>query len=130
MRVLLGSNAYLKRTENRDVPVVWDSRTAINPHMLVMGASGAGKTWNLRRIIQAMAKTADGPVRIHVLDVHGDIDLAGASTVKFSEATAYGHNPLAVSPDRDGGGVRRQIQFFRQGFPKLQGYNRHKQPSR
>ncbi len=112
MRVLLGSNAYLKRTENRDVPVVWDSRTAINPHMLVMGASGAGKTWNLRRIIQAMAKTADGPVRIHVLDVHGDIDLAGASTVKFSEATAYGHNPLAVSQDRDGGGVRRQIQSF------------------
>jgi len=32
--------------------------------------------------------------------------------VKFSEATAYGHNPLAVSPDRDGGGVRRQIQSF------------------
>jgi len=112
MRVLLGSNVYLKRTENRDVPVVWDSRTAINPHVLVMGASGAGKTWNLRRMIQAMAKTADGPVRIYVLDVHGDIDLAGASTVKFSEATAYGHNPLAVSPDRDGGGVRRQIQSF------------------
>jgi len=32
--------------------------------------------------------------------------------VLVSESTAYGHNPLAVSPDRDGGGVRRQIQSF------------------
>jgi len=110
MRVPLGCNAYLKRTEQRDVPVVWDSRTAMNPHILLMGASGSGKTWTLRRMVAAMARSVGGPVRIHVLDVHGDIDLPGASTVKFSEATPYGHNPLVVSPDRDGGGVRRQIQ--------------------
>jgi DNA helicase HerA-like ATPase len=91
MRVPLGSNAYLKRTENKDVPVVWDSRTAINPHVLVMGASGAGKTWNLRRMIQSMAQTADGPARIHVLDVHGDIDLAGASSVKLKRREIKKH---------------------------------------
>jgi len=70
--------------ENRDVPVVWDSRTAFNPHMLVMGRVRGWQDMELRRMIQAMAKKLpDGPVRIHVLDVHGDIDLAGASTVKF-----------------------------------------------
>jgi hypothetical protein len=53
MRVPLGSKAYLKRTENRDVPVVWDSRTAINPHVLVMGAS-----WGW----QDLESAADDPI--------------------------------------------------------------------
>ena len=110
MRFPLGNNAYLKRTEQRDVPVVWDSQTAINPHMLVVGGSGSGKTHTLRRLVNAMAATARGGARIHVFDVHGDIDIPGASTVKFSESTAYGQNPLMVDPDPDHGGVRRRIQ--------------------
>ncbi len=110
MRFPLGHNAYLKRTQSRDVPVVWDSRTAINPHMLVVGGSGAGKTFTLCRMIRSMAETSRGSARIHVFDVHGDIELAGASSVKFSESTAYGQNPLAVDPDPDHGGVRRRVQ--------------------
>jgi len=42
--------------------------------MLVMGASGAGKTWNLRRMIQAMAKNCRWPGAHPCVDVHGDID--------------------------------------------------------
>lgn len=112
MRFPLGANAYLKRTQNKEVPVLWSSQAAINPHVLVMGGSGSGKTFTLRRMAESMARTASGPARIHVLDVHGDLELPGASTVKFSEATHYGHNPLAVNPDPDYGGVRRRVQFF------------------
>jgi hypothetical protein len=109
VRFVLGHNAYLRRTERREVPVVWDSRTALNPHILVVGGSGSGKTHTLRRMIHELAGTG-GEVRLHVFDVHGDIDLPIASTVKFSESTFHGQNPLAVDPDPDHGGVRRRIQ--------------------
>lgn len=46
------------------------------------------------------------------MDVHGDIDLNGASSVRFSESTEYGLNPFVVSPDRHFGGVRKRIQDF------------------
>lgn len=112
MRVAVGVNAYLKRTQNKEIPVVWDSRAAINPHILVVGGSGSGKTFTLRRMIRSMSETAAGPSRIHVMDVHGDLEVHGASTVKFSEATRHGHNPLIVDPDPDHGGVRRRVQSF------------------
>jgi DNA helicase HerA-like ATPase len=110
MRFLLGHNAYLKRTQSRDIPVIWDSRTVINPHVLVVGGSGSGKTFTLRRMIEAMASSARPAARLHVFDVHGDIEVPAASSVKFSESTPYGQNPLAVDPDPDHGGVRRRIQ--------------------
>jgi DNA helicase HerA-like ATPase len=101
VRFQLGVNAYLKHTQRQEVPVVWDSGTALNPHVLVVGGSGSGKTFTLRRFIEAMARSARPAVRIHVFDVHGDIDVPGASTVKFSEATPYGLNPLAIDPDSE-----------------------------
>jgi hypothetical protein len=110
MRFHLGLHAYLKRAESREVPVVWDSATALNPHALIVGGSGSGKTFTLRRMIEALARSARPAARIHVFDVHGDIDVPGASTVKFSEATPYGLNLLAIDPDPDHGGVRRRIQ--------------------
>jgi hypothetical protein len=112
MRVAVGVNAYLRRTQNKEIPVVWDSRAAINPHILVVGGSGSGKTFTLRRMIRSMSETAAGPLRIHVMDVHGDLDVPGASSAKFSEATRHGHNPLIVDPDPDHGGVRRRVQSF------------------
>jgi len=98
----------LRETES----VLWREDRVVNPHMLIVGMTGAGKTHNLRGIVQQMQETADEPVRIHVFDIHGDIDIEGASTVMFSEQTSSGLNPLTINPDPHYGGVRKRIQSF------------------
>ena len=112
MRVTLGINAYLQRTQQKRIPVVWDSQTSMNGHIMIMGGSGAGKTHTARQLLNGMVQANKG-LRVHVFDVHGDIDhLPSLSTVKFSEQTPYGYNPLTVSDCKDSGGVRRRIQSF------------------
>lgn len=103
-----------ERKNGRDVPVEWDSRTIVNGHALIVGGSGMGKTYTLRRMISEMLETAQPgkAPRIHVFDVHGDIEIEGASTVQFSEQTTYGMNPLRINPDPHYGGVRKRIQGF------------------
>lgn len=96
-------------------PVVVDTMKVINPHLQVTGVSGMGKTYTLQELVTSFVESAADlgqPVRVHVFDPHGDIQLPYASLVKFSEATGYGYNPLEVNPDRDYGGVRRSIQKF------------------
>ena len=48
MRVVIGANAYLKHTQHRIEPVLWDSQSAMNGHIMIMGGSGAGKTYQAR----------------------------------------------------------------------------------
>lgn len=93
--------------------VIWDSEIAVNPHMLIMGISGSGKTYNLRKIISEMCDTNGGkPIRFHIMDVHGDIDIPNASSIMFSEQTTYGMNPLRINPNPHYGGVRKRVQSF------------------
>ncbi|AVA38368.1 MULTISPECIES: helicase HerA domain-containing protein [Cupriavidus] len=96
-------------------PVVVDTMKVINPHLQVTGVSGMGKTYTLQELVTSFVESAadlNQPVRVHVVDPHGDIQLPYASVVKFSEATGYGYNPLELNPDPDYGGVRRAIQKF------------------
>ena len=87
MRVTLGINAYLQRTQQKRIPVVWDSQTSMNGHIMIMGGSGAGKTHTARQLLNGMVQANKG-LRVHVFDVHGDIDqLPSLSKVKFSEQT-------------------------------------------
>lgn len=96
------------------MPVVWDSKQAINGHMLISGPSGTGKTFQLNRLIATLAQ--GGASRIHVLNVHGDLcdgmpeDLV--HTVHFSEQSPYGLQPLELLDDPDLGGVRRRALAF------------------
>ena len=73
-------------------PVVWDSKQAINGHMLISGPSGTGKTFQLNRLIASLAQ--QGVSRIHVLNVHGDLcdgmPEDQVHTVRFSEQSPYG----------------------------------------
>lgn len=97
---------------SNNIRAVWRSSDAINGHWLIAGGSGVGKTHTIRKIIRSMTQTTQHPLRIHVLDVHGDIDIPGASEELFSESTTVGLNPLIVDPDIHTGGVRKAIQHF------------------
>lgn len=109
MQIVMGVNAYA-RSQGKSDPVVWDTNKLINGHVLIMGKSGTGKTYTLKKMLDQISQQAR--VRAHVMDVHGDIDIDGATVVKFSEATAYGFNPLTINPDPDFGGVRKRVRSF------------------
>jgi hypothetical protein len=109
MQVPLGTN------NKTGQPVILDTLTAINGHAQISAITGMGKTHQLRRMIAEIVKSAHAmnkPLRVHVFDPHGDLDMPWASEVRFSEATQYGYNPLEINPDPDYGGVRRSIQKF------------------
>lgn len=116
MKMVLGIDSKNVNTQNAQKKyVVWDSKKAINAHMLLVGKSGTGKTHTLRSIIHQLQKQAletGAKFKIKVIDVHGDIDIPGASTVQFSESTPYGFNPLIINPDPHFGGIRKRIQSF------------------
>jgi len=93
--------------------LVWDPSALINPHLIVAGDTGSGKTANLRHWCEQLARQgrASGLERVHVFDSHGDIDVP-ASNVRFSQASEWGYNPLEMDPDRDFGGPRRAVANF------------------
>jgi len=111
MEIRYGIDAAAKK-RGENVFVSWSSEHAVNGHCLMVGMSGAGKTYNLRKMIRQMLETGNGATRFHVFDVHGDIDVPGSSSVLFSEQTDYGMNPLRINPDPHFGGVRKRIQGF------------------
>lgn len=107
MFIKLGLDKY-----NPSSAVGWDSATALNPHFLIFGSSGSGKTTQLINIVSQLRKMPQ--TRIHVFDCHGDIDLPEefTSTIRFSETSPFGLNPFTVSADREFGGVRRRVMSF------------------
>lgn len=111
MKIDFGIDVRSANTSKK-VNVIWDSQRVINAHMLLVGKSGTGKTFTLKKIISHLQATSNKKIRMRVIDVHGDIFIDGCSTVKFSESGQYGFNPLALNPDPDFGGVRKRIQSF------------------
>ena len=47
--------------EKRNQRVLWESGKVINPHMLIMGKSGTGKTYTLRKLLRQLLPQAEGP---------------------------------------------------------------------
>lgn len=102
--------------EASDEEVVLDTTLVVNPHVQICGVTGMGKTHRIKDMAMSLIRSAASmrkPVRIHVFDPHGDIQMEQwCSEVKFSESTQYGYNPLEINPDPDVGGVNRAIQKF------------------
>ncbi|WP_201525123.1 helicase HerA domain-containing protein, partial [Bordetella pseudohinzii] len=103
--ILLGIDDWKYTKEKTRVPIFWVEDRVINHHVGVAGTSGAGKTHWIRKFVQGMPPH----VEIDLFDYHGDIEIPGAQSVVFSEATRYGYNPLVLNPDPHYGGVRRGI---------------------
>ncbi len=102
---------FFDAKNGRSTPVRMDTARLINGHMLIVGSSGVGKSFTIRRAVKD-AIASSRTVRFHVFDVHGDLIIPGASSVTFSETAPYGLNPLRVNPDPDFGGVRKCVQRF------------------
>ena len=101
---------------NTKSAVFWDEHKVVNPHIAIIGTSGAGKTYTLRKIIsqflESYSPAQSKSHKFEVFDVHADIKIDNASTVLFSEQTKYGLNPFLVSPDPHHGGVRKKLRAF------------------
>lgn len=104
-QILIGDDFWKFRNENVRQPVFWRESVVSNHHVGVAGTSGAGKTHWIRQFVAGMPEE----VEIDIFDYHGDIEIAGAKTVLFSESTRYGYNPLVLNTDPHYGGVRRAV---------------------
>ena len=111
MRIEPGTCAAAAKKGER-LAVAWDTGKLVNPHVMVSGKSGTGKSWLLRSLAQQMGKQAAPGCRIHIIDAHGDLDVEGASTVRYSESSPWGFNPLEICADPDFGGPRKRIAAF------------------
>lgn len=112
MQTLLGYDNFDLKNGIRN-PIYWDTLKTINAHMLIAGKSGMGKTHTIRRLLDDIfANNTSKRLRVHIFDVHGDIDIDGASVVEFYETSPYGIQPLVINADPKFGGVRKRIQAF------------------
>ncbi|MNR71703.1 AAA-like domain protein [compost metagenome] len=110
MEITFGMD-FFGAKEGRKTPVKMVSSRLINGHVLIVGSSGVGKSYTIRRMIEQAAATGKR-IRFHVFDVHGDLEIKGASVVQFSEQAPFGLNPFRVNPSVEFGGVRKAIQAF------------------
>jgi hypothetical protein len=86
--------------------VCWDLEKAANPHMVILGTSGSGKTQTLKAIVWEMFRGFQ--TRSIVLDFHGDQQLPGEICYPIHMASAHGINPLTINLDPEGGGSKLQ----------------------
>lgn len=127
MQAYLGVDAKKKKDHpNEPADIIWDSAKLVNGHALIAGMTGSGKSWLLRKLISCWTVSQAQNVqdiigsqaarrvkpRVHVMDIHGDMKIEGASSVMFSEQTDFGLNPLRVNSDPHFGGLRKRVQGF------------------
>lgn len=110
IRHYLGISEYGYKQKKETWPVFYDPSALINPHMMLCGMSGTGKSFQTKRFLNSAAVVG---VEIDIFDVHEELDdVRGAVACKYSQATGYGFNPLVLDTDIHAGGVDNQINFI------------------
>ena len=81
--------------------VYWSPLSHPNPHVLIVGGSGSGKSWTIRLLAKELSALGFHCV---LFDFHGDLAIRSAITHRVALDSAFGVNPLAVSLDPTGRG--------------------------
>ena len=87
--------------------VIWNPVNLPNGHVVLIGASGSGKTQTLKALAYEIPKFFEG-VRIILIDFHGDLELPTETCYPLNMESAYGINPKIVDLDTKGGGPSLQ----------------------
>ncbi len=110
MKHYLGLNEFGLRQKREEWAVLYEPGRLINSHLMLLGMSGVGKSYQSKLLIGSAAASG---VEVDVFDCHDELQsIPGAVAVKYSQATGYGYNPLVLSTDPDSGGVNRQVEFL------------------
>lgn len=102
--------------------ISWEPGKLANPHFLVLGGSGAGKTQTIKAAMLELHRQGLGVV---ALDFHGDLLIEGAESYEISMVSRSGVNPLVVDLDPAGGGPDPQrflvLQSLKEAFSPMGG---------
>jgi hypothetical protein len=102
--------------------VYWHPEAHPNPHVLIVGGSGTGKTWTMRLVARELSQRGRPCL---LLDFHGDLVIPGIQSYPISLDSRYGVNPLDMSMDREGGGPDPQrfevVEQLRNAFRPMGG---------
>ena len=96
----------------------WNPDKAINPHVMIWGTSGSGKSWLLRELVKYLKERNK---HIHVVDIAGDLEVEGENLLTFTSINSpYGINIFEFDNTIKGGGPKTQIseiiEIFRKSF--------------
>lgn len=112
-KYLLGNGVIQK---NKSFYFDPNSEDSVNPHVLITGTSGAGKTILIKDIIEYLNEIN---VNTLVLDFHGDMDTPGENHIEYTARnTAFGINPFEFEFDIKNGGPSINVDMIVQMFKK------------
>jgi hypothetical protein len=75
----IGHNLFIPSKE-----VYWDYRKEQNPHLMIVGKSGSGKTFLLRKILKNFALN-EKKINVFVIDFHGDLEIEECQTIEYNK---------------------------------------------
>ncbi|NJN12204.1 MAG: type IV secretion system DNA-binding domain-containing protein [Richelia sp. RM2_1_2] len=97
--------------------VTWNPVVLPNGHIVLIGASGSGKTQTLKAIARDLPQVFP-EVRIIIIDFHGDLELPDETCYPLDMESPHGINPLVVDLDTKGGGPNLQAISVAATFKK------------
>jgi energy-coupling factor transporter ATP-binding protein EcfA2 len=87
--------------------IIWNPTTLPNGHVVLIGASGSGKTQILKALAYELPELFP-QLRIVLIDFHGDQELPNEVCYPLDMESPYGINPLVIDLDTKGGGPNLQ----------------------
>ncbi len=117
----LGHNLFIPSKE-----IVWDYRKEQNPHLMVIGKSGSGKTYLLRKILNHFAMNEKGRINVFVIDFHGDLEIEECQTIEYNknDASSSGIGVFEFDYYSKAGGIYNRVDelvkiFENSFFPQM-----------